>query len=469
MKFTDLWLISPLLKTIERQGFVTPTEIQKKVIPVAVHWHDILGSAQTWSGKTLAFLLPILQTLYNDRLARDLPDGPIKRKIEALIIAPTRELAVQIWEACKPYSSDTNLKHTVICGWVNDFHQIKAIEKGVDILIATPGRLEDLIRQSKVKLSYVKILTLDEADRMLDLWFLWDVNKIIKRIPKTKQTFFFSATMPAKIQELADSLLDNPEKIHVTSKKITLEEITQQVYYVKSSHRRQLLQMLVKRKEYQSIIVFVKKKDDVSYITDYVKAAWVSVDCIHKDRTQNGRQKALQALKHGDIKVLVATDIASRWLDINELSCVINYNVPDEAETYVHRIGRTARAWKEGTAITFLIDHEEPELAAIETLIQQKLEIIESKDYLKEIIPKTKLQTHKYFDQKRKTPDKKKSQNPSRLKYWKAWRIEAEERKKNQIKNKAKPKTWEKNKTKNNKNIRIKWADSKAKTRRNKK
>jgi ATP-dependent RNA helicase RhlE len=192
----------------------------------------------------------------------------------------------------------------------------------------------------------VKILTLDEADRMLDLGFLSDVKKVLKRVPKEKQTLLFSATMPKPIQELADSLLHCPEKIDIKSKKPTLEAITQQVYHIKTSHRRQLLQMLVRRKEYSSILVFVKKKDDVAYVTEYVKSAGIKVDCIHKDRTQNGRQNALKALKNGDIKVLVATDIASRGLDINDLSCVINWNVPSETETYVHRIGRTARAGK---------------------------------------------------------------------------------------------------------------------------
>lgn len=428
MKFEQLWLIWPLLKTIAREGFETPTEIQEKVIPFAVKGRDILGSAQTGSGKTLAFVLPILQKLYNDRIHRDLPDGPIKRKIEALIIAPTRELAVQIGEACKPYCSDANLKHTVICGGVNDFHQIKAIEKWVDILVATPGRLEDLISQWALKLSYVKILTLDEADRMLHLWFLWDIHKVMKRIPADRQTFFFSATMPREIQALANSLLNNPEKIAIVSKKITLPTINQQVYHVKPSHRRQLLQMLVKRKEFSSVIVFVKKKDDVSYIRDYVKSAWVKVDCIHKDRTQNGRQNALKALKNWDIKVLVATDIASRGLDIHDLSCVINYNIPNEAETYVHRIGRTARAGKKGTAITFMIDHEEAELAAIEKLIEQKLEVMTEKEYLKEKVVLSKAPAPKHFAEWSK---KKKKNEPT--KFGKAMRLEIEKKKKKRL------------------------------------
>ncbi len=415
-----------------------PTEIQEKVIPLANTGKDILGCAQTGSWKTLAFVLPILQDLYNARVAKELPDGPIKRKIEALIIAPTRELAIQIGEACKIYCSDTNMKHTVIFGWVNDFHQIKAIEKWVDILVATPGRLEDLVSQWVIKLSYVKILTLDEADRMLDLGFLADLKKVFKRVPKERQTFFFSATIPKAIRELADSLLHCPEKITIKAKKPTLDTIVQQVYHIKTSHRRQLLQMLVRRKEYSSIIVFVKKKDDVAYITEYVKASGIKVDCIHKDRTQNGRQNALKALKNWDVKVLVATDIASRWLDIHDLSCVINWNVPHEAETYIHRIGRTARAGKKWVAITMCIEHEKEDFAKIEELIGRKIEMIRDKTYLEQVISKSKILGYKNFEEngKEKYNDIRrkwiKSRKPavSDKKYGKQWRMDAKKRNK---------------------------------------
>lgn len=434
MKFEELWLISPILKTLAREGFDTPTEIQEKVIPLANTGKDILGCAQTGSWKTLAFVLPILQNLYQARVAKDLPDGPIKRKIEALIIAPTRELAVQIWEACKIYCSDTNMKHTVIFGWVNDFHQIKAVEKWVDIVVATPGRLEDLISQSKIKLSYVKLLVLDEADRMLDLGFLWDVKKIMNRIPKEKQTLFFSATMPKQIQELSDSLLHSPEKISIKSKKPTLENIEQSVYHVKPSHKRQLLQMLVKRKEYKSIIVFVKKKDDVEYVKEYVKSAGIKVEYINKDRSQNGRQNALNALKDGTVKVLVGTDLASRGIDIQDLSCVINYNVPNEAETYIHRIGRTARAGKKWTAITICIDQEKDDLYKIEKLIGNKIPVATDTEYLNEVVSKSRILWYKNFDEngKEKFKDIRRKGVKSRSsekKYWKEWRLEAKARK----------------------------------------
>ena len=412
MKFEDLGLITPLLKTLAREGFSTPTEIQEKVIPLAISGKDILGSAQTGSGKTLAFTLPILQRLYTQRLAKNLPDGQIKRKILALIVAPTRELAVQIGEACKPYCSDTNMKHSVIFGGVNDFHQIKAIEKGVDIVIATPGRLEDLISQGVIKLSYIEILVLDEADRMLDLGFMADVKKILKRVPTERQTLLFSATMPKEIQELANSILKNPENIRIKSETPTVEKIDQYVYHIKSSHKRQLLQRLVKDKKYPSMIVFVKTRDDVEYVEAYVKAAQVKVDSIHKDKSQNARQRALNSLKNGDIKVLVATDIASRGIDIHGLSCVVNYHMPTEAETYVHRIGRTARAGKTGVAITLCIDHEEEMLASIEKLIGQKIQVVEDTSYKEEVISKSKILGYSNFEENAKDKFKKKTRKP---------------------------------------------------------
>ena len=262
MNFEELGVIPPLLKALVREWFSTPTEVQEKVIPLAIKWKDVLGCAQTWSGKTLAFALPTLHTLYNRRLEKWLVEGKIKRNIKSLILAPTRELAIQIWEAFAPYSTNVNMKHTVIYGWVNQLHQVKAIEKWVDILIATPGRLEDLISQWIIKLSYVEILTLDEADRMLDMWSLGDINKIIKRIPKGKQTLFFSATMPKAIRELANSILKDPEHVTVHTVSSTTDNIKQKVYPVSRNYKRQLLQQLIKRKDLDSVLVFVNTKDE---------------------------------------------------------------------------------------------------------------------------------------------------------------------------------------------------------------
>ncbi|MCP4523514.1 MAG: DEAD/DEAH box helicase [Candidatus Gracilibacteria bacterium] len=388
MNFKELEVIPPLLKALDRLEFTTPTKIQEEVIPYAVKGKDILGSAQTGSGKTLAFALPILQNLYNKRLEKGLVEGKIKRKIQALVIAPTRELAIQIGDTFKPYCTNVNLKHTVIYGGVNQFHQVKAIEKGVDILIATPGRLEDLISQGIIKLSYVEILTLDEADRMLDLGFLGDIKKVIKRIPHGKQTLFFSATMSPEINELASSLLHCPETVKVDKVASTTETIDQQVFHVKSSHKRALLQNIVKNKKYDSIIVFVKTKDDTEYVLEYILAAGIKADNIHRNRSQSARQRVLKSLKDGEIKVLVATDIASRGLDINDLSCVINWNIPSDSETYVHRIGRTARAGKKGISLSMCTEKDEENFTAIEKLIGKKISVNKDDSYKDEVIPK---------------------------------------------------------------------------------
>jgi len=275
MNFEELGVIPPLLKALVREWFSVPTEVQEKVIPLAIKWKDILGSAQTGSGKTLAFALPTLHTLYNRRLEKWLVEWKIKRNIKSLILAPTRELAIQIWETLAPYSTNVNMKHTVIYGGVNQFHQVKAIEKWVDILIATPGRLEDLISQWVIKLSYVEILTLDEADRMLEMWSLWDINKIMKRIPKGKQTFFFSATMPKAIRELSESILDNPEHVTVHTVSSTTENIKQKVYPVTRNYKRQLLQQLIKRRDLDSVLVFVNTKDESERVFEFVKSAGI--------------------------------------------------------------------------------------------------------------------------------------------------------------------------------------------------
>lgn len=421
MNFSELEVINPLLKALDKQGFDTPTEIQQKVIPLAIKWKDILGCAQTGSGKTLAFALPILHILYNKRLEEGLKEWKIKRKIQALIIAPTRELAIQIWEDFKPFCTNVNLKSTVIFGGVNDFHQIKAIEKWVDILIATPGRLEDLISQWIIKLSYVEILTLDEADRMLNMGFLPDIKKVIKRIPKQRQTLFFSATMPKEIRELSSTLLHCAEEITVHKVASTTTNIAQQVFHIKASHRRHLLQYLVKKSEFDSILVFVRTKDDTEYILDYIKITGIKADSIHRNRSQNARQRALKALKDGEIKVLVATDIASRGLDVNNLSCVVNYNIPSEPDDYVHRIWRTARAGKKWVAISFCIDHEKEYLEKIEKLIWKKIKINDDEKYKEEVIPKWKILGYTDFEEdwKKKYKWKTRKSNGKKRYYWK--------------------------------------------------
>lgn len=408
MNFTELNIITPLLKALAKEWFSTPTEIQEKVIPLAIKKKDILGCAQTGSGKTLAFSLPILHNLYNKRLEDWLVEWKIKRKIEALILAPTRELAIQIWETFAPYSTNTNMKHTVIYGWVNQFHQVKALEKWVDILIATPWRLEDLISQWIIKLSYVKILVLDEADRMLDMWSLVDIKKIIKRLPEGRQTLFFSATMPEAIRELAWSILVNPEHISVHTVSSTTDTIKQKAYIVTRNYKRQLLQQIIKRKDLDSILVFVNTKDESERVLEFVKSAWISCDFINRNKTQNSRQIALKWLKDWKIKVLVATDIASRWLDVNNLSCVINYDIPWDAETYVHRIWRTGRAWKDGLAISFCTSYDKDKFKSIKKLIWQTIEIVQDESYKNELVPKGKSEKTIDLNKKKKQNSRKK-------------------------------------------------------------
>jgi ATP-dependent RNA helicase RhlE len=416
MKFSELNLVWPLLKALEKQGFVNPTQIQEKSIPMALERKDILGSAQTWSWKTLAFWLPILNNMYLWVLAKDLPDWKVNRLIKTLVIAPTRELAIQIWENLAPLCTNTNFKHTVIYWGKNQFHQVKALEKWVDILIATPGRLEDLISQWFIKLSYVEYLVLDEVDIMLDMGFMPDIKKVYKRLNKSIQTFLFSATIPKKIRDLAWEFLKNPVEISVHKEAVSVANIEEHVYNIANSNRRKLLQYLVKQKQYKSIIIFVKTKNEVEFVFEYIKAAKVHCDCIHRWKTQNQRQKALKSLKDWNIKVLVATDIASRGLDINDLSLVINYNIPRDPETYVHRIWRTGRAGKNWISVTFCIKWEKELLDQVENLIGHKIKIETSEEYKKEVIVESKIMWYSNFDEKWKEKFKKKTRKSFRIK-----------------------------------------------------
>ena len=388
MNFTELNLVSPLQKALEKIEFKTTTPIQEKVIPLALEWKDILASAQTGSWKTLAFLLSVLNNLYTKRLERWFVEWKIDRKIQALILAPTRELADQIWEVLKPFCTNVNFKNTVIFWWKNQFHQEKAIKKWIEILVATPGRLIDLLEQKIFTLDNIEYFILDEADKMLDMWFLPDIEKLIKLIPKNRQTLFFSATIPNKIQKLSEKLLYNPEIISIESKAVTTDTIKQEVYLIDNAQKRQLLQYIIKKEKYPSIIVFVKTKDDTETVLEYIKAMDISCDNIHRNRSQNARNRALKKLKTWEIKVLVTTDLLARWVDIDWLSCVLNYDLPQEAETYVHRIGRTARAGKGWIAISFCNDVQKPKLAFIEKLIWETIKINTNIEYKKEEISK---------------------------------------------------------------------------------
>ncbi|MDQ7009731.1 MAG: DEAD/DEAH box helicase [Candidatus Gracilibacteria bacterium] len=401
MKFTELNLVSPLQKSLEKMEFKTPTKIQEKSIPILLEGKDILASAQTGSGKTLSFVLPILNNLYNKRLESGLVEGKLDRKIQVLVLSPTRELAEQIGEVFKPLCTNTNFKSTVIYGGKNQFHQVKIIKKGIEILIATPGRLIDLLEQKIFNLENIEYFVLDEADKMLDMGFLPDIEKVIKLLPKSRQSLFFSATIPDKIKKLSEKILYNPEVINIKPETKNTDNIKQEVYFIDNAQKRQLLQYIIKKEEYKSILVFVKTKDDTETVLEYIKAMDVKCDNIHRNRSQNARNRALDNLKKGEIKVLVATDLLSRGVDIDSLSCVINYDLPQESETYIHRIGRTARAGKKGIAISFCIDAQKLKLAMIEKLIGKSIKINKSEDYKKELVTKIEKFGEYSFDNKK--------------------------------------------------------------------
>ncbi len=363
MKFMNLSLSQPILKAVEDAGYKVPSPIQEKAIPPVLAGKDLLGCAQTGTGKTAAFALPILQ-----RLAQPQPTGK-KRPIRALVLTPTRELALQIEESFKAYGKYLPLRCTVIFGGVGQAPQVQALKQGVDILVATPGRLLDLMQQGHVVLSALEIFVLDEADRMLDMGFVQDVKKVIKVIPKKRQTLLFSATMPKEISDLADKLLHSPIKVAVTPVSSTVERIEQRLYKVDKGNKKHLLAHLLQKENAKSALVFTRTKHGADRVVRELGRAGVQAKAIHGNKSQNARQDALARLKDGRVRVLVATDIAARGLDISELSHVFNYDLPNIPETYVHRIGRTGRAGRGGVAVSFCMEEELPYLADIEKLI----------------------------------------------------------------------------------------------------
>ncbi len=366
MKFENLNIIEPILKAIKEKGYVEASPIQEQAIPSALQQCDILGCAQTGTGKTAAFAIPTLQLLEKRK----------SKVIKALILTPTRELASQIQESFKAYGKYVPLKSTVIFGGVSQSPQEKSIRSGVDILVATPGRLNDLIKQGIVDLSHVEIFILDEADRMLDMGFLNDVKKIIREIPKKKQTLLFSATMPKEIKELTNTLLKDPVHIEVTPESSTVDKITQSLYYVDKANKRKLLIDLLTNKGIATALVFTRTKAIANRVVKYLDAANIKANAIHGNKSQNARQLALANFKSGKISVLVATDIAARGIDINDLSHVINYDLPNEPESYVHRIGRTGRAGSSGIAISFCDIDEVPYVKDIERLTRKKIPVV---------------------------------------------------------------------------------------------
>ena len=367
MTFRDLNIIEPILKAIEEKGYIAPTSIQEKAIPAALAKRDILGCAQTGTGKTASFAIPIIQHLQANK------ETDKRQGIKALILTPTRELALQISECIDDYSKYTRVRHGVIFGGVNQRPQVDMLRKGIDILVATPGRLLDLINQGHIHLTNIEYFVLDEADRMLDMGFIHDIKRILPKLPKEKQTLFFSATMPDSIIALTKSLLKNPVKIYITPKSSTVDSIKQIIYFVEKKEKSQLLISILQKAEDQSVLIFSRTKHNADKIVRILGKAGIGSQAIHGNKSQAARQSALGNFKSGKTKVMVATDIASRGIDINELPLVINYDLPDVPETYVHRIGRTARAGKKGTAVSFVEAHDYKLLGKIKRYTEELL------------------------------------------------------------------------------------------------
>jgi len=417
MTFHELNLIDPIIKAIEEAGYETPTPIQQQAIPKVLEGNDLMGCAQTGTGKTAAFSIPILQQLTESHV-------PGKRKIRALILTPTRELAIQIDESLHAYGCHTPLKSTVIFGGVNQNKQTGTLQQGVDILVATPGRLLDLMTQGFISLLNVELFVLDEADRMLDMGFIHDVHKVLRALPAKRQNLFFSATMAPEILKLAGTILIDPVRVEVTPVSSTAEMIGQAVYFVDKNNKNALLVDVLQDQDAPAVLVFTKTKHGADKVVKYLMKHEIKADAIHGNKSQNHRQRALGNFKEGKIRVLVATDIAARGIDIDGMELVINYDLPNIPETYVHRIGRTGRAGRSGTALSFCNFEEKAYLKDIQKLIHQTLPVVDTHAYPLEV-----------FEVEKKTP--RPPRNPDRN----AKPRQTTDQKVNAAKNKGK-KTW---------------------------
>ncbi len=365
--FKDLKLNPNIQKALEKQGYIVPTPIQAQSIPGLLQGKDLIGIAQTGTGKTAAFTLPILELMKESW----------PRKIKTLVLAPTRELAAQIGESFSKYGEYLNFKHTVIFGGVGAGNQIHALKKGVDIVVATPGRLLDLLNQGKLSIKDVEFFVLDEADRMLDMGFIHDIKKVISKLPKQRQSLFFSATMSDEVNTLARNLLKDPIHVEITPQATTVEKIDQSVFFVNQDDKLTLLLKLLEEEKMESVLVFTRTKHRANKVAVFLNNHRINSDAIHGNKAQTARTKALRDFKSGQVKVLVATDIAARGIDVDNISHVINFELPNESESYVHRIGRTARAGLEGTAYSFCAAEERTYLNNIEKLIKQKIKVME--------------------------------------------------------------------------------------------
>lgn len=368
--FKDLKVSAPILDALEKQGYQNPTPIQEQAIPEVLKGKDLLGCAQTGTGKTAAFSIPVLQLLNNFK-----PQDHKRGTIRSLILTPTRELAIQIEESLAAYGENLKLKHAVIFGGVNQFSQVQQLRQGVDILVATPGRLLDLVSQKIVWLDKIEILVLDEADRMLDMGFIHDVKRVLSLVPEKRQTLFFSATMPKQIQALADSILRNPVKVEVTPESTTAETIQQTLYYIEKANKPKALLHLLNTRVDDSVLVFARTKHGADRLVKLLHKNEITAAAIHGNKSQNARQNALEAFKKKEIKVLVATDIAARGIDIDLLQYVINYEIPNMPESYVHRIGRSGRAGASGFAISLCDVEEIPYIKDIQYTIGFELPV----------------------------------------------------------------------------------------------
>ena len=384
VSFNNLQLIEPLLKSLQQEGYEKPTPIQEQAIPIILQHRDLLGCAQTGTGKTAAFAIPILQLMHQQKqtgVHQQSINNRERRNIQTLVLTPTRELAIQIEESLRTYGRYLDLKHLVIFGGVSQFNQVNALRRGVDILVATPGRLLDLLNQRHISLNEIKFFVLDEADRMLDMGFVHDVKRIIGKLPVQKQTLFFSATMPGEIKQLANMLLKNPVKVEVTPVASTVDTIQQSLYYVEKQNKKLLLTHLLEDPTIESVLVFTKTKHGADRIARDLNRKGTKAEAIHGGKSQNERQKALHSFKSKRTRILIATDIAARGIDIDDLTHVINFDLPDIPETYVHRIGRTGRAGASGVAISFCDYEEKISLADIHKLIAKKITVVKDHPY----------------------------------------------------------------------------------------
>lgn len=373
MSFQNFNLSPAILRALQDQEYVTPTPIQQQAIPVVLEQRDLLGCAQTGTGKTAAFSLPMLERLHQRS------SQPF---VKALVLAPTRELALQIGDNIKAYSKYLRLEHAVVFGGVSQHHQVQQLRRGVDIIIATPGRLLDLVNQGIIKLNKIEILVLDEADRMFDMGFINDLRKIVKLTPTSRQTLLFSATMPPEIQDLAMGILKNPVEVKVTPVSSTATTVNQSVYFVEKNNKRGLLQHVIREQKMQNVLVFTRTKRGADRVAMTLNKGGISAAAIHGDKSQQARQKALANFKDKSLTVLVATDIAARGIDVDDLSFVINYELPNVPETYVHRIGRTGRAGANGSALSFCDQEEKEYLRDIIKTIKKDIDIIDEHPFV---------------------------------------------------------------------------------------